>query len=54
MIELSYDEQLSIDGGSWLSSTIITLISYMFYNEGKTVMEASSNGGNAAAVVAFK
>lgn len=54
MKELTKIEMQSINGGSELSRLLITLVSYMFYSEGKTVADSTVNGGNAAAVLPFK
>ena len=54
MKELTKIEMQTINGGSEFSRFFITLVSYLFYSEGKTVVDSTANGGNAAAVLPFK
>jgi len=54
MKDLSFEEMTTINGGSEVSHGLIKLISILFYSEAKRAMDSASNGGNVAAVVAYK
>lgn len=54
MKTLSFEELVTTNGGSEISDAIVKFLSILFYSEAKRVMDATSEGGNAAAVVAFK
>lgn len=54
MKDLSFGEMSTINGGSEVSHALVRFISMLFYSEAKRVMDSTSDGGNAAAVVAYK